>query len=174
LRRSKAVATGVHAMLLVDQAGWHKSTRLVAPPNITIVALPPKSPNSTGRKRLAVHARQLTLRVCKFLQHLVDHCCEASNKLVDQPWRIMSTGRIGSNQWDITARPSCSRLVSKSSKRTRVERALVSHRLPGPWPQAAPLTRPTQRKPLSLIARERDPGVQDNEAPCLRWIGRMM
>jgi transposase len=29
---------------LVDQAGWHMSTRLVVPPNITIIALPPKSP----------------------------------------------------------------------------------------------------------------------------------
>jgi hypothetical protein len=28
---------------LVDQAGWHMSTRLVVPPNITIIALPPKS-----------------------------------------------------------------------------------------------------------------------------------
>jgi hypothetical protein len=27
---------------------------------------------------------------------LVDHCCEAWNKLVDQPWRIMS---IGLRQW---------------------------------------------------------------------------
>jgi hypothetical protein len=29
---------------LVDQAGWHLSTRLVVPPNITIIALPPKCP----------------------------------------------------------------------------------------------------------------------------------
>jgi len=35
-----------HAVLLLDQAGWHLSTRLVVPPNITIIALPPKSPNS--------------------------------------------------------------------------------------------------------------------------------
>lgn len=27
---------------------------------------------------------------------LVDHCCEAWNKLVDQPWRIMS---IGLREW---------------------------------------------------------------------------
>jgi hypothetical protein len=27
---------------------------------------------------------------------LVDHCCEAWGKLVDQPWRIMS---IGLRQW---------------------------------------------------------------------------
>lgn len=31
-------------MLLADQAGWHMLTRLVVPPNITVMALPPKSP----------------------------------------------------------------------------------------------------------------------------------
>ena len=27
---------------------------------------------------------------------IVDHCCEAWNKLIDQPWRIMS---IGIREW---------------------------------------------------------------------------
>ena len=38
------VAPGAHAVLLIDQAGWHLSSRLVVPPNITLVALPPKCP----------------------------------------------------------------------------------------------------------------------------------
>jgi hypothetical protein len=38
------VAPGAHAVLLVDQAGWHLSARLVVPANITILPLPPKSP----------------------------------------------------------------------------------------------------------------------------------
>ena len=33
---------GGHAVLLVDEAGWHLSTCLVVPPNITIIALPPR------------------------------------------------------------------------------------------------------------------------------------
>ena len=41
---AKVVVPSAHAVLLVDQAGWHMSTRLVVPPNITIIALPPKSP----------------------------------------------------------------------------------------------------------------------------------
>jgi transposase len=41
---AKTVAPGAHAVLLVDQAGWHMSMRLAVPPNITIIALPPKSP----------------------------------------------------------------------------------------------------------------------------------
>src|ERR1019366_4766880 len=30
---AKTVAPGAHAVLMVDQAGWHLSTRLVVPPN---------------------------------------------------------------------------------------------------------------------------------------------
>ena len=43
---AKAVAPAAHAILLVDQAGWHLSTRLVVPANITIIALPPKCPET--------------------------------------------------------------------------------------------------------------------------------
>ena len=39
-----AVAPAAHAVLLVDQAGWHMSAGLAVPPNITIIALPPKCP----------------------------------------------------------------------------------------------------------------------------------
>ena len=41
---AKIVEPGAHAVLLVDQAGWHLSMRLVVPSNITIIALPPKCP----------------------------------------------------------------------------------------------------------------------------------
>jgi hypothetical protein len=39
-----AVAPGAHAVLLVDQAGWHMSDRLVVPPSITLMPLPAKCP----------------------------------------------------------------------------------------------------------------------------------
>ena len=41
---SAHVAPGRHAALLLDQAGWHISAKLVVPDNITIVPLPPKCP----------------------------------------------------------------------------------------------------------------------------------
>ena len=37
----------------------------------------------------------LSNRVFKSYDDLVDHCCEAWNKLVDQPWRMS----IGLRQW---------------------------------------------------------------------------
>jgi transposase len=33
-----------HAVLMMDQAGWHMSNNLVVPENITILPPPPKSP----------------------------------------------------------------------------------------------------------------------------------
>jgi transposase len=41
---SLAVAPGAHALVILDQAGWHVSKKLPVPGNITLVPLPPKSP----------------------------------------------------------------------------------------------------------------------------------
>ena len=38
------IAPGAHAAILVDQAGWHLSSRLDVPPNITLILLPAKCP----------------------------------------------------------------------------------------------------------------------------------
>jgi DDE superfamily endonuclease len=41
---SQAVPPGAHAVLLLDQAGWHVSPKLKVPANITLLPLPPRSP----------------------------------------------------------------------------------------------------------------------------------
>jgi hypothetical protein len=41
---SQAVTPGAHALVLVDQAGWHQSKKLVVPANITLMPLPAKAP----------------------------------------------------------------------------------------------------------------------------------
>ena len=92
------VAPGAHAVLLVDQAGWHLSHKLVVPPNITIVPLPPKCPELNPIENVWQFMRDnwLSNRVFLSLEDIVGHCCEAWTKLIDQPWRIMS---IGLRQW---------------------------------------------------------------------------
>ena len=97
-RCAKTVASDAHAVLLVDQAGWHMSTGLVVPPNITMMALPPKCPELNPVENVWQFMRDnwLSNRVFKSYDDLVDHCCAAWNNLVDQPWRIMS---IGLHQW---------------------------------------------------------------------------
>jgi hypothetical protein len=41
---AQAVAPGAHAVMLVDQAGWHVTAALIIPQNISIIPLPPKCP----------------------------------------------------------------------------------------------------------------------------------
>jgi hypothetical protein len=38
------VAPGAHAVLILDQAGWHTTSKLAIPENITLLSLPPRSP----------------------------------------------------------------------------------------------------------------------------------
>lgn len=41
---SRHLDKNVHALLTLDGAGWHTSTKLHIPDNITLLSLPPKSP----------------------------------------------------------------------------------------------------------------------------------
>jgi hypothetical protein len=38
---SSQVAPDAHAVLILDQAGWHTTKKLAVPKNITLLALPP-------------------------------------------------------------------------------------------------------------------------------------
>ena len=88
------VAPGAHAVLILDQAGWHTSNRLIVPPNITLMPLPPKCPELNPVENIWQFMRDnwLSNRVFTSDENIVDHCCDARNKLVNQPWRIMSIG----------------------------------------------------------------------------------
>jgi hypothetical protein len=89
-----AVAPGVHAVLLVDRAGWHVSAKVAVPPNITLVPLPPKCPELNAMENVWQFMRDnwLSNRVFQSYEAIVDQCCDAWNRLVDRPWRIMSIG----------------------------------------------------------------------------------
>jgi len=41
---SAEVGPGAHAVILVDQAGWHTTPKLDVPENITLLELPPRAP----------------------------------------------------------------------------------------------------------------------------------
>jgi len=91
---AQAVAPGAHAVLLMDQAGWHTSDRLLVPTNITILLLPPRSPELNPVENIWQFMRDnwLSNRVFTSAANIVDHCCYAWNQLVSQPWKIMSIG----------------------------------------------------------------------------------
>ena len=91
---SQAVAPGAHAVLLLDQAGWHVSRRLKVPPNITLVPLPAKAPELNPVENVWQFMREnwISNRIFTSYTDILDHCCAAWNKLAAQPWTIMSIG----------------------------------------------------------------------------------
>lgn len=91
---SNAVDPGAHAVLILDQAGWHVTPKLKIPDNITLMLLPLRSPELNPVENVWQFMRDnwLSNRIFTDYDDIVDHCCRAWNRLVDQPWKIMSIG----------------------------------------------------------------------------------
>jgi hypothetical protein len=89
---SRSLPAGVHAVLVLDRAGWHGAKALAVPANVTLVHLPPYSPelNPVERVWLYLRERCLSLRVFAGHRAIVDACCLAWNRLVAQPGRLRS------------------------------------------------------------------------------------
>jgi transposase len=87
-----SLLANVHAVLVLDGAGWHGARALAVPPNITLVPLPPYSPelNPVERVWLYLRERFLSLRVFPRYSAIVDACCAAWNRLVAEPGRLRS------------------------------------------------------------------------------------
>jgi hypothetical protein len=95
---SSQVTPGAHAVLIVDQAGWHTTGKLVIPSNITLLLLPPRAPELNPVENIWQYMRDnwLSNRIFTSYETIVVLCCEAWNKLIDEPWTIMS---IGTRKW---------------------------------------------------------------------------
>lgn len=93
-----AVAPGAHAVLMLDQAGWHGSRDLEVPANITLLPLPPRSPELNPQENVWQFIRDnwLSNRIFSSYDDILDQCCHAWNRLTEQPWRIMT---LGLRQW---------------------------------------------------------------------------
>src|SRR5260221_4718330 len=72
----------------------HLSDQLVVPSNITLIPLPPKCPELNPVENVWQFMREnwLSNRVFQSYRNILNHCCHAWNKLVEQPWTIMSIG----------------------------------------------------------------------------------
>lgn len=92
---ARHVAANAHAVVLLDQAGWHQSRALVIPDNITLVPLPAHAPELNPVENIWQYMRDnwLSNRIFRSYDDILDHCCAAWNRLVDPPWTIISIGR---------------------------------------------------------------------------------
>jgi hypothetical protein len=86
------VAPGAHAVLVLDGAGWHGSGELVVPGNLTLLPLPPYSPELNPVENVWEFLRKnhLANRVYDTYEAIVDACCAAWNALIAAPDQITS------------------------------------------------------------------------------------
>lgn len=89
---SRHIAPGAHAIVILDRAGWHTTKALMVPRNLTLLPLPPRAPELNPTENVWQFMRQnwLSNRVFKTYDDILAICCDAWNKLVAQPWTIMS------------------------------------------------------------------------------------
>ena len=95
---AQTVEVGAHALVVLDRAPWHRAGTLKVPDNITLVFLPPRSPELNPVENVWQFMRDnwLSNRIFGGYDDIVALCCEAWNRLTDQPWRIMT---IGMRDW---------------------------------------------------------------------------
>ncbi len=51
-----------HCVMLLDGAGWHKANDLVIPPNMTLIPLPPYSPETNPAEHIWEYIRENDIR----------------------------------------------------------------------------------------------------------------
>ena len=95
---ARNVANGAHAVLIMDRAAWHATSKLVMPNNITPILLPSRAPELNPVENIWQYMREnwLSNRVFKSYDAIVEAICEAWNRLVALPDVIKS---IGMREW---------------------------------------------------------------------------
>jgi transposase len=95
---ARTVAPGAHAVLVLDGAGWHGAHALVVPDNISLVLLPPYSPELNPVENVWQYLRANWLAISVFDDYdaIVDACCQAWNRFAHAPERVSS---ITSRHW---------------------------------------------------------------------------
>jgi putative transposase len=85
---SRQVADDAHAVVILDRAGWHRSQGLLVPGNITLLELPPYSPELNPVERVWHYLRShwLANSVFTSLADIMDACETAWNRFAaDHP-----------------------------------------------------------------------------------------
>ena len=89
---------GIRTVLLLDLAGWHTTTYVVVPDNITPIFLPSRAPELNPVENIwqYLRANWLSNRVFETYLEIIEAACEAWQKLIAKPETITS---IGMRKW---------------------------------------------------------------------------
>lgn len=99
---SQQVPEGRHALIIVDRAAWHTTPKLQQPENISLLPLPPYSPelNPTEQVWEQLRRNSLSNRCFENFEAIVDACCDAWNFFAAIPGAIKS---LCSRKWAVLA-----------------------------------------------------------------------
>ena len=86
------LAADEHAVIVMDQAGWHVADALTAPPNVSLVWLPPYSPELNPIEQVWLHLRErhLSHRMMTRYDAIIDALCTAWNKLTPEQLQTLT------------------------------------------------------------------------------------
>jgi hypothetical protein len=118
---SSQVAADAHAVVILDGAGWHRSQGLAVPGNITLLALPPYSPelNPVERIRHYLRSHWLANSVFRSLADIMDACEMAWNWSPPTPaWSARSARSPGLQLASAPTACACYRLASRNFRRS--------------------------------------------------------
>jgi DDE superfamily endonuclease len=94
---ARHVSPGAVAVVLIDNAGWHKTGKLEWPANVRPLYIPPGCPELNAQENIWQYLRQnyLSNSVFETYQDIVDAGCHAWNKLLAEAGRIASIATRG-------------------------------------------------------------------------------
>lgn len=92
------IPEGRHAVIILDRATWHTTKRLRKFSNISLLPLPPASPelNPTEQVWQVIRDEHLANRNYKDYDAIIGACCDAWNVFVDTPNRVRN---LASRSW---------------------------------------------------------------------------
>ena len=95
---SKKVDKGHHALILVDRASWHTTEQIQLPKNITLISLPPYSPELNPMEQLWQQLRKIKLSNACYsgYEEIVSAAVEAWTTFTDQSGAVK---RLCSRDW---------------------------------------------------------------------------
>ena len=101
---AETIGEDEHVVLILDQAGWHGAGALRVPASITLVPLPPYSPELNPVERVWEYMKErfLSLRLLNDYDAIVDAACKAWNRLRAETGRITS---LCSYPWIMQVKP---------------------------------------------------------------------
>ena len=89
---SRQAGANTHVVLVLDQVGWHHANALQVPDNITLLHLPPYSPELNPMERVWAYLKShyLSNRVFSDYNDLFDTTCNAWNQLNEVQFQSLS------------------------------------------------------------------------------------